>query len=55
VGTTDYAPFRFVRAEEAGQVAITDLAPGTTYALSMAALSGNGRVSLFSPEILLQP
>ncbi|MBP6473087.1 MAG: M20/M25/M40 family metallo-hydrolase [Chloroflexi bacterium] len=55
VGTTDYAPFRFVRAEDAGQVAITDLAPGTTYALSMAALSSNGRVSLFSPEILLQP
>jgi hypothetical protein len=55
VGAVDYAPFRFVRADEAGQVAITDLTPGTTYALSMAALTENGRVSLFSPEVLLQP
>ncbi|MBK8987126.1 MAG: M20/M25/M40 family metallo-hydrolase [Chloroflexi bacterium] len=55
VGTADYAPFRFVAARDAGQVAITDLVPGTTYALSMAALTANGRVSLFSPEVLLQP
>jgi len=55
VGAVDYAPFRFVGAAEAGQVAITDLDPGTTYALSMAALTANGRISLFSSEILLQP
>lgn len=54
-GSVDYAPFRFVRADEAGQVAITDLDPGTTYALSLAALTADGRISLFSPEILLQP
>ncbi|MCA9875977.1 MAG: M20/M25/M40 family metallo-hydrolase [Anaerolineales bacterium] len=55
VGTNDYAPFRFVSADQAGQVAITDLAPGTTYALSMSALTANGRISFFSPEILIQP
>jgi hypothetical protein len=55
VGSEEYAPFRFVTAAEAGQVAITDLDPSVTYALSMAALTENGRVSLFSPEIILEP
>lgn len=55
VGAMDYAPFRFVAADQAGQVAITDLDAGTTYALSLAALTANGRISLFSPEILIQP
>lgn len=50
-----FVPFRFVSAEEAGQVVITGLDPAVTYAVSIAALTENGRVSLFSPEILLEP
>lgn len=55
VGKDDFAPFRFVEAAEAGQVVITDIDPGTTYAVSIAALDENGRLSLFSPETILQP
>jgi hypothetical protein len=55
LGAADYAPFRFVSGDEAGQVAITNLDPNTTYALSIAAVTQNGRISLFSPEILLEP
>ncbi len=55
VGRDDFVPFRFVDAAEAGQVVITDIDPGITYAVSMAALAENGRLSLFSPEIILQP
>jgi hypothetical protein len=36
-------------------VAITDLDPHTTYAVSLAALTASGRVGLFSPEVLWQP
>jgi hypothetical protein len=50
-----FVPFRFVSANEAGNVALTGYDPGTTYGVSMAALDGNGRVSLFSPEILVGP
>ncbi len=50
-----FVPFRFVSAEEAGQVVITGLDPAVTYAVSIATVAENGRVSLFSPEILLEP
>ena len=55
VGSEAYAPFRFVGAGQAGQVAITDLDPVGSYAVSLAALTASGRVSLFSPEVLWQP
>jgi len=54
MGKDDFAPFRFVDATEAGEVVITDLDPVVVYAVSIAALDGNGRLSLFSPEIILQ-
>lgn len=52
VGSEVYAPFRFVSAAQAGQVAITDLDPNLNYAVSLAALTADGRMSLFSPEVL---
>ncbi|MFO7680266.1 MAG: M28 family metallopeptidase [Chloroflexota bacterium] len=55
VGSDVFAPFRFVRAEEAGEVVITGLDPTITYAVSLAALAENGRISLFSPEITVGP
>ena len=55
VGSEAYAPFRFVGAGQAGQVAITDLDPASSYAVSLAALTASGRMSLFSPEVLWQP
>lgn len=55
VGLEDYAPFHFVGALQAGNVAITGLQSETVYAVSLAALDRSGRVSLFSPEILVGP
>jgi hypothetical protein len=46
---------RYVRAEDAGNVAITGLDGNTTYGVSMAALTASGRVSLFSPEVIIEP
>jgi len=51
--STDYAPFRFVNANQAGNIVLTGFDPSVTYAVSMATLSGTGRISLFSPEIVL--
>jgi hypothetical protein len=34
---------------------LTGFDPNTTYAVSLAALDGNGRVSLFSPETIVTP
>lgn len=50
-----YAPFRFVRGAQAGNVAFTDLDPATTYAVSLTALDANGRIGDFSPEIIVGP
>jgi hypothetical protein len=55
VGSEEYPPFRFVSAAEAGNVALTDLDPQTTYALSLAAIDASGRISGFSQEILVGP
>lgn len=55
IDSIDYVPFRFVGANEAGNVALTGFDPGVSYAVSLAALDGNGRVSLFSPEIIISP
>lgn len=55
VGAEEYAPFYFVSALQAGNVAITDLQPQTVYAVSLAALDDSGRISMFSPEILVGP
>jgi hypothetical protein len=50
-----YAPFRFVRGAQAGNVAFTDLDPATTYAVSLTALDANGRIGDFSPEVIVGP
>lgn len=50
-----YPAFRFVRAQEAGNIALTGFDPGLTYAVSMAALDGHGRVSAFTNEVIVEP
>lgn len=55
LGTSEYPPFRFVNGPQAGNVALTGFDPLTTYAVSIAAIDQNGRISLFSPEILVGP
>jgi hypothetical protein len=55
LSSEELPPFRFVSAAEAGNVAFTDLDPQTTYALSLAAIDANGRLSGFSPEVLVGP
>ena len=52
---TSFVPFRFVGANQAGNVALTGYDPDKVYGVSVAALDGNGRISLFSPEILIGP
>ena len=54
-GDSNYPPFRFVAAEEAGNIAITGLDPALSYLVSIASLSESGRISLFSPEIIIGP
>ena len=53
VGSDQYPPFRYVASGEAGNIALTDLDPQTVYAVSIAAIDGNGRISGFSPEIIV--
>jgi len=55
ITSAEFVPFRFVAAGQAGNVALTGYAPDTTYAVSIAALDENGRISLFSPEITVGP
>jgi hypothetical protein len=50
-----YPTFRFVRASNAGNVAITGLDPNVTYAVSIAALNERGQISAFSVEQIVGP
>ncbi len=50
-----YEPFRFVRAEKAGNVVLTGYDPNTTYAVSIAALTNSGRLGLFTTETIVGP
>ncbi|HSM55698.1 MAG TPA: M20/M25/M40 family metallo-hydrolase [Candidatus Sulfomarinibacteraceae bacterium] len=52
VGSHD-VEMRFIGIEEAGNVAITGLDPSVTYNISLAALDERGRISFFSPEIII--
>ena len=51
LNSTQYVPFRFVRAEMAGNVVLTGFDPAMTYDVSIAALDENGRLGIFSPGI----
>jgi hypothetical protein len=53
--STYYPPFRFVRASNAGNVALTGLDPNMTYAVSIAALNDRGLISGFSTEQIVGP
>ncbi len=55
VEAAEFVPFRFVGINQAGNVALTGYDPNVTYAVSLAALAENGRISLFSPERLVGP
>jgi hypothetical protein len=55
IDSTLYAPFRFVRANMAGNVVLTGFDPSNTYAVSIAALGENGSLGLFTPEIVVGP
>ncbi|WP_420629779.1 M28 family metallopeptidase [Candidatus Leptofilum sp.] len=50
-----FTTFRFVRANEAGNVALTGLNPATRYAVSLTALDENGRLGDFTPEVIVEP
>lgn len=50
-----FTTFRFVRANQAGNVALTGLDPTVTYAVSMTALDENGRLGDFTPEVIILP
>jgi hypothetical protein len=52
VGSPSFTQFRYVNVSESGNVAITGLDPSVQYAVSIAGLDGNGRIGLFSPEVL---
>jgi hypothetical protein len=47
--------FHFVKAEQAGNVALTGMDPEVNYSVSVSALDENGRLSYFSPEIIVGP
>jgi hypothetical protein len=55
VGYTEYEPFYYVNSSQAGNVALTGLDPFTTYAVSLAAVDNSGRISTFSPEVIIGP
>ena len=55
IDSTYYPTFRFVKAHNAGNVALTGLDPNMTYAVSIAALNERGLVSGFSSEQFIGP
>ena len=55
ITNNSYPAFRFVRAREAGNIALTGFDPSLTYAVSIAALDGYGRLSDFTDEVIIEP
>jgi Zn-dependent M28 family amino/carboxypeptidase len=56
VGVPRYtAPFYYVSGIEAGNVALPGLDPIVTYAVSLAALDNDGKISAFSAEVIVGP
>jgi hypothetical protein len=54
-GNDIHEPFRYFAGAEMGNVIIRGLEPQAHYALSLAAIDANGRISYFSPELLVGP
>ena len=50
-----YPPMRFVNTNQAGNVVLTGFDPTETYMVSLATIDQSGRLSLFSPEIRIDP
>ena len=55
IGAEELPPLRFVSAADAGNVALTGLDSDATFAVSIAAIDGNGRISAFSQEVIIGP
>lgn len=55
IAVGSFPTFRFVRASQAGNVALTGLDPNTRYAVSVTALDENGRLGDFTPEVIIEP
>jgi hypothetical protein len=56
LGQERFSPFRFVSAEQAGNVVLSGYDSETGYAISIAALNERGCLGAFSsPEIIIQP
>jgi hypothetical protein len=53
INSASFAPFRYVRANMAGNVVLTGFDPTETYAASIAALDENGRLGIFTPEVIV--
>ncbi len=51
----NYPTLRFVNNAEAGNVVLTGFDPSKAYIMSMASIDNRGRMSLFSPEVLIEP
>lgn len=55
INSLTYPPFRFVNTNQAGNIVLTGFDPSETYMVSMATLDQNGRISLFSSEVRIDP
>jgi Peptidase family M28 len=56
LGSQRFTPFRFVSAEQAGNVVLSGFESQTGYAISIAAMNERGCLGAFSsPEIIIQP
>ena len=50
-----YPTFRFVNSTQAGNIVLTGFDNNQEYAVSMAAIAPNGRLGLFSGEVIMTP
>lgn len=55
VDTPSHGAFRLVKNKQAGNVALTSMDPSINYSVSVSALDENGRLSYFSPEMIVGP
>ena len=55
ITTPSHGAFRLVKTNQAGNVALTGMDPGVNYSVSVATLDENGRLSYFSPEMIVGP